>query len=67
MDVALGLGLILVTGASAQCGLPKKPVKPAAWHPSGKIGLLYVRANDDEEHGDVYRRHVASRYLLVRR
>ena len=49
--VALGLGLILVTGASAQCGLPKKPVKPAAWHPSGKDRLLYVRANDDEEHG----------------
>ena len=49
--VALGFGLILVTGASAQCGLPKKPVKPAAWHPSGKDRLLYVRANDDEEHG----------------
>jgi hypothetical protein len=48
--VALAVGLILVPGAFAQCGVPSKSIKPAAWHPSEKARLMYVRSNDDDEH-----------------
>jgi hypothetical protein len=46
----LTLGLIIVPGAFAQCGLPTKPVKPATWHPDGRAHLKLVRTNDDDEH-----------------
>jgi hypothetical protein len=35
--VAAALGLFIVPGAFAQCGLPTKLVKPAAWHSHGNV------------------------------
>jgi len=46
------LALTLVPGALAQCGLPGKPIKPAAWHPLyGGTGLQLTKAGF-EDFGD---------------
>ncbi len=47
---ALALGLTMVPGAVAQCGLPTRPVKPMAWHPQSTMDPLLLPAafNDDE-------------------
>jgi hypothetical protein len=46
------LALTLVPGAMAQCGLPGKPIKPAAWHPLfGGTGLQLTKTGF-EDFGD---------------
>ncbi len=47
--VALALGLILIPGAYAQCGVPSKLAKPAMFHRNDKANLMYVRAHWDED------------------
>lgn len=53
---ALALALAMVPGAFAQCGLPMKPVKPAAFHPSHTAGAHLMTAAltnfDDDDRND---------------
>jgi hypothetical protein len=57
------LALSLVPGGLAQCGLPSKPIKPAAWHPLyGAPGLQFIKTGfhdfDDHEPAIVGMWHV---------
>jgi hypothetical protein len=46
------LALTLVPGALAQCGLPGKPIKPAAWHPLYGGTSLQLTKAAFEDFGD---------------
>jgi hypothetical protein len=53
---ALALGIVIVTSAQAQCGLPTKLVKPTNWHPQlGQARLLRTALDgqDDRDEGGV--------------
>jgi len=48
---ALALALIMAPGAVAQCGLPGKMVKPAAWHPMSQRARLVMTSFDEDGEG----------------
>ncbi len=47
---ALALAVAVVPAAHAQCGMPTKAIKPAAWQPAiGSLHLLRIAAADEYE------------------
>ena len=50
----LALGIVMVTSAQAQCGLPTKLVKPTSWHPQfghPRLLLTALDGRDDQDEG----------------
>jgi len=58
----LALVLSIAPAAMAQCGLPKKPIKPSSWSPQHKYGAHFILAALD---GDADREPIVGMWHVV--